>query len=97
MNQIIYESAATLAGMIKKKQISSEELVQAFLDRIEEVNPRINAVVRIVRDRAVIEAQKADKAIADDKIKGPLHGIPITIKDSLVGRLRSSVAHIGNI
>lgn len=83
MNQIIYDSATTLAGKIRGKQISSEELVKACIYRIEEVNPKLNAVVRIVRDRALIEAREADKAIAGGNIKGPLHGIPITIKDSL--------------
>ena len=82
MEDVIYSSATQMAGAIKAKQISSVELVQAHLERINQVNPKINAVVQLVADKALEGAQLADDALARGEIKGPLHGIPMTIKDS---------------
>lgn len=76
----MFESALSLAKQIRDKQISSEELVTQQLQRIEEVNPRINAVVTLVED-AVEQAKQADQALAQDALAGPLHGVPMTIKD----------------
>ena len=53
------------------------------LDRIEEVNDRLNAVVRLCAERALDEAREADAALARGESKGPLHGVPMTLKDSL--------------
>jgi amidase len=83
MDEIIYASAASIAEMIRNRRVSSEEVVNAFLDRIEKVNPHLNAVVQVAGDRALVEARNADKAIFKNDIKGPLHGVPFTIKDSL--------------
>ena len=83
MNQVIYASATSMARMIREKEISSVELVDAHLKRIQEVNPKLNAVVQIAGDAALAEAQKADEALASSENKGPLHGVPMTLKDSL--------------
>ena len=83
MNQVIYASATSMARMIRDKVISSVELVDAHLKRIQEVNPKLNAVVQIAGDAALAEAQKADEALARGENKGPLHGVPMTLKDSL--------------
>jgi amidase len=83
MDEIIYASAATIAKMIREGHVSSEEVVRTFLDRIEKVNPKLNAVVQLAADRALAEARDADKATAKGDVKGTLHGVPITIKDSL--------------
>ena len=83
MDQVIYESATTMARMIRDKEISSVELVDAHLKRIEEINPKLNAVVQNAGDAALAEARKADEALASGENKGPLHGVPMTIKDSL--------------
>jgi amidase len=58
-------------------------VVRAHLSRIEEVNPRLNALVYLTPDAALSQAREADKALAEGKILGPLHGVPMTIKDSL--------------
>ncbi len=58
------------------------ELTRIFLDRIQEVNPRINAVVQLASDQALATAQVADEKLAGGSPLGPLHGLPITIKDS---------------
>ncbi len=59
------------------------EIVEASLDRIHEVNPIINAAVQIVSERACQEAENLDRMAAQGRFRGPLHGVPISIKDSL--------------
>jgi amidase len=76
-------SAAALARTIRNKEVSSEEVVKAHLHAIEAVNPRLNAVVQVVAEQAVAEARAADVALANGTARGPLHGVPMTIKDCL--------------
>ena len=76
-------SATKLAQLIREKKVSSVQAVETFIKRIEHVNPHINAVVQTCFDRALAEAKAADEALARGEIKGPLHGVPFTIKDSL--------------
>jgi amidase len=83
MDEIIYGSAASIAEMIRKRHVSSEKIVKTLLDRIEKINPKLNAVVQLAGDRALAEARDADRAVSIGDVKGPLHGVPITIKDSL--------------
>jgi amidase len=78
-----YASAAALARAIRNKEVSSEEVVNAHLQRIEAVNPRLNAVVQIVAAEALGQARAADAALASGTVRGPLHGVPMTIKDCL--------------
>jgi amidase len=75
-------SATWLARAIAAREISSLEAVDACLARIEAVNPRINAVVRLAGD-ARDQARRADAALDAGTPLGPLHGVPFTIKDSL--------------
>jgi aspartyl-tRNA(Asn)/glutamyl-tRNA(Gln) amidotransferase subunit A len=78
-----YQDATTLAGLIASKQVSSREVVRAHLDRIVEVNPKINAIVTLLADDALRAADAADAAVARGVELGPLHGVPVTVKDSL--------------
>lgn len=80
---IYYQDASTLAEMIRTKQISSVEVVQAHLDRIEELNPQLNAVVTLMGDEALRAAAEADNAVANGDKLGPLHGVPFSIKDTI--------------
>ncbi|TIQ23561.1 amidase family protein, partial [Mesorhizobium sp.] len=75
-------SAVDLADAIRRRQLSVREVVAAFLDRIEAVNPLVNAIVSL-RDRADIlqEADKADAHLAHAGRAGSLFGLPIAIKD----------------
>lgn len=82
MDKLIYLSAKTLAQAIRAKEISSEEVVEAYLERIEEVNPKLNAIVQLQANNAREQARKADADLARGDIKGPLHGVPFTIKDN---------------
>ena len=83
MDDLIYSSAKSIAQTIRDRGVSAVEVVQAHLDRIEEVNDRLNAVVRLCAERALDEAREADAALARGESKGPLHGVPMTLKDSL--------------
>ena len=67
--------------MIRERTCSSREVVQAHLDRIGRVNPAVNAVVTLDADRALADADASDAALALGAEPGPLHGVPVTIKD----------------
>jgi amidase len=75
-------SAVQVAKMIRDKQITASEAVLMCYARIDEVNPKLNAVVAMCRERALAEAQEADAMLAAGTLKGPLHGVPFTVKDS---------------
>jgi amidase len=83
MDELIYASAARLANAIRTKQVSSYETVTAYLERIEAVNPKLNAVVQLTAETALEQARQADAGLARGEVKGPLHGLPLTLKDSL--------------
>ena len=76
-------SARELARLIREKEVSVWEVVQAHLRQIETVNPRLNAVVTLSAESALAEARKADETLARGELFGPLHGVPMTIKDNL--------------
>src|SRR5256885_4173292 len=71
-----------MAELIQNRKLSPVELVQAHLDRIERVNPKINAYVQLDTERALTAARDAEHAIMRNESVGPLHGVPISIKSS---------------
>src|SRR5690348_9624117 len=75
-------SATEAAKALREKSISAVDAVKACYARIDAVNPKLNAVVAFCRERAMAEAVEADAMLAAGKVKGPLHGLPFTIKDS---------------
>ena len=79
---MIFKSAHELVDLIKKKELSSVELLETLLKRVEQVNPDLNAVVTLDADRAMDKAKKADEALSKGEDLGPLHGMPMTIKDA---------------
>lgn len=80
--EIIYSDATKLAELIRTKEVSPVEVVQAHLDRIEAVDPKINAIVTVA-DGALEAAMTAEKAVIDGEELGPLHGVPFSVKDSI--------------
>jgi aspartyl-tRNA(Asn)/glutamyl-tRNA(Gln) amidotransferase subunit A len=98
---IHYQEATALAALIRTKQLSSREVVQAHLDRIQAVNPKINAVVTLMAEQTLTSADAADKAVTSGASLGPLHGVPFSIKDALdtagVLTQRGSKLFAGNI
>lgn len=82
MDDLIYASLTSITAAIRAREVSSAEVVDAHLARIAEVNPSLNAVVQLCAERARAEAAAADAALARGDELGPLHGAPITLKDS---------------
>ncbi len=80
---IIQASATALASAIRSKQLTSAQVVDAHLARIAAVNPKLNAVVQVTGEAARRDAAAADAALARGENHGPLHGVPMTIKDTL--------------
>lgn len=83
MDELLLQPLRSLATAIQSGQLTSVQLVTMFLSRIDEVNPKLNAVVHFNGDTALKHAAKADADLKLGNLKGPLHGVPITIKDSL--------------
>lgn len=82
MSELIFNSATKLAEMIRNKQVSPVEVVEAHIRRIEEVNPKLNAFVTTTFERARGEARSAEMRITRGESVGPLHGVPVSIKDT---------------
>ena len=76
-------SAVSMAEQIRKKNLSALELVEAHLARIEKLNPKLNAFVRVDSDGARRQAQHAGQVISRGMKPGPLHGVPVSIKSSI--------------
>jgi amidase len=83
MENFLDLSAVGMARAVREKKVSAVELVRAHLERIAAVNSKLNAVVQIAAERALEEARKADDALARGDVKGPLHGVPFTLKDAI--------------
>lgn len=79
---IAFASAAALARKIKAREISAEELLQHYLDRVDRYNPELNAIVVDIRDRAMADAKTMDAQIAAGENVGQFHGVPMTVKES---------------
>jgi amidase len=79
---IHFHSAKKLAGLIRRRQIGCLELLDLYLDRVERHNPKLNAIVVLDAERARERAKKADRAAKKDDWWGPLHGVPMTVKES---------------
>jgi amidase len=75
--------AGELAAAIRERRASSREVVEAHLGRIEEVNPRVNAVTTVLAEEALRSADDADRRLAAGDEVGPLHGVPLTIKENI--------------
>ncbi|MFD1557617.1 amidase family protein [Paraburkholderia silviterrae] len=73
-------SATEMAALVARRDVSSKELVESSLARLEEVNPHLNAVVDVLADSALEAAAAADAAVARREAPGPLHGVPVTVK-----------------
>lgn len=82
-SELCRTTVVQLAQLIRRREVSSLEVVDALLTRIEQVNPRLNAIVLLDAEGARTAARAADEAIALGRVTGPLHGVPMTIKDSL--------------
>src|SRR2546421_11326221 len=79
---ICFLSARQMAEFIRQKKLSAREVMQAHLKQIERMNPKVNAIVTLVpEDQLMAQALAADEAAAKGNLKGPLHGLPVGVKD----------------
>jgi len=81
LHDIPYLSIAQLGELIKSKEISSLEATEAYLERISKIDGVLNSYITVTYDEARQSAKQADKSIADGHYHGPLHGIPVAVKD----------------
>lgn len=81
-SEIFYQDATSLAELIRNREVSPVEVVQAHLDRIEVVDRKVNAIVTVADD-ALRAAKAAEAAVLAGHELGPLHGVPFTVKDSI--------------
>jgi aspartyl-tRNA(Asn)/glutamyl-tRNA(Gln) amidotransferase subunit A len=82
-DDVAYSDIVDLQRLLTAKTLSSVELTQLYLDRLEKYGPVYNAVVTILHERALCEARRADRERAAGRVRGPLHGIPYGVKDLL--------------
>jgi aspartyl-tRNA(Asn)/glutamyl-tRNA(Gln) amidotransferase subunit A len=79
----VFVPVRTLAERLRAREVSPVALAETFLERLETLGPKYNAVVTVTRDRALDEARRAEREIAAGRYRGPLHGIPYGAKDLL--------------
>ena len=80
-SNLVFAPVRRLGEMVRTRQVSPVELTAVFLDRLEHIGPRYNAVASITRERAEQQARNAEREISAGRYRGPLHGIPYGIKD----------------
>lgn len=81
-DDLVFQDATTLAALIRSKDVSPVDVVQAHLDRIDAVDPQVNAIVALA-DGALDAAKTAEASVLRGDPLGPLHGVPFTVKDSI--------------
>ena len=80
-SQIPFLSATELSGLIRAGEVSPVEAAQAYLDRIEAVDGRLNSYITVSGEEALAQARQAEEDIAAGRYAGPMHGIPVAVKD----------------
>lgn len=79
--ELCFTSIEELAPRLRSREVSPVEATEAALERIERLNPRLNAFVTVLADDALAQARQAERALAAGEWRGPLHGVPISLKD----------------
>jgi Asp-tRNA(Asn)/Glu-tRNA(Gln) amidotransferase A subunit family amidase len=99
--ELCYLPATDLATLIRTRKVSPTEVADAFLTRIERVNPTINAYCTVTADRALAEAREVEAALGRGESVGPLAGVPMSIKDLLLTKgirtTRGSLLYADNV
>ena len=80
---IPYLSATELSRLIKRREVSPVEATEAYLERIERLDPKLNAYLTVCSEEALAAARKAEQAIARGDYLGSMHGIPFAVKDQI--------------
>ncbi|MFO0679544.1 MAG: amidase family protein [Polyangiaceae bacterium] len=83
MTALWAQSATRLASLLASREVSSVEVVSAHLERIRATNPSLNAFVAVFAEQALEEASVADRERANGTVRGPLHGLPVSVKECM--------------
>ena len=83
-SNIAYYTVKELSKKIESKEISPVEVTQSYLDRIETLNKKLNSYITVSREEALDAARRAEREIISGQYRGPLHGIPVAVKDQLL-------------
>jgi len=82
-NELCFLSIREASQMLRRRKISPVELLDAVLERIERLNPELNAFITVAAEQARADARRAEREIARGRHRGPLHGIPLPLKDNI--------------
>ncbi|MCH2503857.1 MAG: amidase [Dehalococcoidia bacterium] len=82
-SQLPFLSATELGSLIKSKEVSPVEAAEAYLERIPQIDGKLNSYITVTADRALADAKKAEQEIVSGKYRGPMHGVPIAVKDQV--------------
>src|SRR5271157_3951924 len=93
---LLFLSAREIAALIRRKAVSAVEVARTHLDRIERLNPKLNALVDCQPEAVLAQAREAEKAVLRGDELGPLHGVPVSIKSSIdvAGHLSEAGSHL---
>ena len=95
MHELEFASIEALSALLAKKKVSPVELTQLYLSRIERLNPKLNAFLTVASESALAEARAAERELLRGRRRGPLHGIPIALKDNIWTRnLRTTMGSL---
>ena len=83
-SEIPFLTATELSGKIQSREVSPVEVTEAYLERIKEYNPKFNSYITVMADEAIAAAQDAESAIGSGEYLGPMHGVPVAIKDQFL-------------
>lgn len=83
MNELFFSDIASLSQLIQTKKLSPVEITDGTLKRIEQIDPTVNAFIKVLAEDARKQAVKLEQEVMDGQVRGPLHGVPIAIKDIL--------------
>ncbi len=83
-HDIPFLSALELAELIKSRQLSPVDATEAFLSRIDQLDSQLNAYITVCREEALAAARQAEADIAAGNYRGPMHGIPVAVKDQML-------------
>ena len=82
-SELPLHSATALASLIESKEASPVEVVEAYLQRIDDLDFKFNSFITVPRQRALDEARQAEREILAGNYRGPMHGIPVGVKDQI--------------
>ena len=83
-SEIPFLTATEISEQIRNRDVSPVEVTEAYLERIEALNPKLNSYITVMADEAITAAEEAETAIASGGYLGPMHGVPVAIKDQFL-------------